>query len=57
MDAFYGEEGRELSIDVSGIILDSERTEDSSWMIWIILLALIVIGAVIYYYKKKRIVR
>ena len=57
MDAFYGEEGRELCIDVSGIILDSERTEDSSWMIWIILLALIVIGAVIYYYKKKRIVR
>jgi len=55
MTKFFGEEGRALDIEVSGIVLGTgEKTEDDFCWLWIILVILIVIVSVVYYYNKKR---
>ena len=53
MTKFFGEEGRSLDIEVSGIVLGTgEKADDFSWL-WIILVILIIIAIVVYYYKKR----
>ncbi|MBQ3559803.1 MAG: hypothetical protein IJA07_09855 [Agathobacter sp.] len=50
---FFGEEGRSLDIEVSGIVLGTgEKADDFSWL-WIILVILIITVVVVYYYKKR----